>query len=261
MRYFILLFLHLTCFAVLAQSPEALAAFEPSVYTSADGYHLPYRVLWPADYNKEAIKRFPLIVFLHGAGERGNDNERQLIHGARMFMDNQRNFPAIVVAPQCPENEYWAQVNKAEDGSRVYNFDEKPNHSLQGVIELIDQLIAEESIDPDRVYVMGLSMGGMGTFEIVARRPDLFAAAAPICGGSNPALTPIYARRVSMWVFHGAADPVVDVDDSRRMVASLKEQRVKPRYTEYPGVGHNSWDNVFADSKLLMWLLSLRKKY
>lgn len=252
----------LSCMASLKTQPEAaLAAFDAQLFVSNSGDTLPYRVLWPQGYQRsKASKRFPLVLFLHGAGERGDDNQLQLTHGTPLFLDNQEEYPAIVIMPQCSATDYWAQMRKLPNDRREFSFDESPNASLGAVSELLDQFLGTEKVDPDRVYLMGLSMGGMGTFELLARRPGTFAAAAPICGGTNPDLLPIYAKRVPLWIFHGAADQVVKVEHSRRVVEALDELNAKCKYSEYPGVGHNSWDNAFAEPDLLKWIFAQRRK-
>src|SRR5690606_12461619 len=135
---------------------------------------------------------YPLVLFMHGAGERGSDNEKQLTHGAPLFTDpeNRQNHPAIVVFPQCPENKYWVDIAVRKTLREGLNttFDTMGDSAVneqQMVIELVHHLLANEAVDPDRLYIMGLSMGAMGTFEILARHPQLFAAAIPICGGGN----------------------------------------------------------------------------
>ncbi|MEL7424282.1 MAG: prolyl oligopeptidase family serine peptidase [Bacteroidota bacterium] len=242
-----------------AQTDSILQAYQAVTFTSESGTQLPYRVLWPKEYESTIDQNYPLVLFLHGAGERGDDNKKQLIHGSSLFLQQQDNFPAIVVVPQCATADYWAQMEQTEDG-RVFNFGERPNPSLSAVMELLELLLAKERIDQDRVYLMGLSMGGMGTFELLARRPKTFAAAIPICGGTNPALLPIYAKNVPLWIFHGAEDAVVKVQQSRRVVDELKRLGFPPQYTEYPDVNHNSWDRAFAEEDLLRWLFSNKRQ-
>lgn len=242
-----------------AQSSTVLEAYEAAEFTGSSGTVLPYRVLWPAGYEKDGAQKYPLLLFLHGAGERGNDNALQLVHGSELFLQQQADYPAIVVMPQCAKDDYWAQMTQVGD-QRYFSFAEIPNPSMGAVIELLEHFLAEEAIATDQVYLMGLSMGGMGTFELLARKPDTFAAAVPICGGTNPALLPIYADKVPLWIFHGEDDKVVLVEQSRRVVKRLEELGHSPRYTEYPGVNHNSWDNAFAEPDLLSWLFSHRKQ-
>lgn len=257
----LILFLSLivTMTSIKAQSPAALAAFEARTFTDEQSGHLlPYRVLWPQGYDQSKKKKYPLILFLHGAGERGDDNQLQLTHGTPLFLDNQQQFPAIVLMPQCATDDYWAQMVKDED-QRRYNFNERPNPGLAAVQKLLHTFIDSEKVDPDRVYLMGLSMGGMGTFELLAREPQTFAAAVPICGGTNPSLVALYAGQVPLWIFHGAEDGVVAVENSRRIVQQLATLGVVPRYTEYPTVNHNSWDHAFAEPGLLKWLFGEKR--
>lgn len=250
----------LTMATVKSQPEAALAAFEAHTFAAAGGDTLPYRVLWPEGYRQGGgDTRYPLVVLLHGAGERGNDNRLQMVHGTPLFLNNRTAFPAIVVLPQCATDDYWAQMEKHPDGSRTFNFDERPNPSLAAVMELVDYFAAHHAVDTQRRYLMGLSMGAMGTFEYLARCPDTFAAAVAICGGTQPALLPLYAHKVPLWIFHGDADPVVTVDNSRRIVKALEGMQVAVRYTEYSGVGHGSWDNAFAEPELLAWLFGHRK--
>jgi predicted peptidase len=221
------------------------------------------RILTPLDFSP--TRKYPLVVFLHGSGERGNDNESQLAWGSDFFADSlsRIRYPAIVVFPQCPANEYWANITRsgAKDSVGGIGFDttaatRKP---LDLVFHFIDTLMANGGIDPQRIYLGGLSMGGYGTFEALWRRPDLFAAAFPICGGGSPEKARSYAAGLPIWVFHGDADPIVPVTLSRNMVQALKKQNAKVKYTEYPGVGHDSWKNAFNEKELMGWVFSQRK--
>jgi predicted peptidase len=258
-KLILLLSLIVTMTSIKAQPPAALAAFEARTFTDEQSGHLlPYRVLWPQGYDQNKKKKYPLVLFLHGAGERGDDNLLQLTHGTPLFLDNQKQFPAIVLMPQCATDDYWAQMVKEED-QRRYNFNEFPNPSLAAVQKLLHTFMDTEKVNPDRVYLMGLSMGGMGTFELLAREPETFAAAVPICGGTNPALVALYAKQIPLWIFHGAEDGVVRVENSRRIVQQLATLGIVPRYTEYPGVNHNSWDHAFAEPGLLKWLFGERR--
>ena len=233
--------------------------YEKREFKTAQGNTLPYRLLFPKNYDKS--KKYPLILFLHGAGERGTDNEKQLVHGSKMFLEaqNRERFPAIVVMPQCPEDSYWSSVKVDRDKQPMtfaFDYQRPSNWPLVAAYDLVKQLVAEESVDKHRLYLMGLSMGGMGTFEQVFNHPKTFAAAVPICGGGDVAAYDNRVRQTPYWVFHGAADSVVPVENSRRMVEKLKALKVPVQYTEYPGVDHNSWDNAFAEPELLPWLFS-----
>ncbi len=257
-----LLFLVSSFFIILVSSAQDLSLLQKKEYIS-NGHTLPYRILYPENYDK--TKKYPLILFLHGAGERGNDNEKQLIHGAKLFLneENRRNFPAIVVFPQCPQESFWAVI-KVDTTKRPreigFDYNATANWPLAAANELVKQLAKDEAVNSKRIYITGLSMGGMGTFESVFRYPDMYAAAMPICGGADVMSYDKRVKKTSFWVFHGAADPVVNVKLSRDMVSRLKALKVKVDYSEYPGVNHNSWDNAFAEPTYLSWMFSHKRK-
>ena len=248
------------------KKPTSDAAYAPYLkkeFAFAQGKTLPYRILYPDNYDK--TKKYPLLLFLHGAGERGNDNERQLTWGAKLFLksENRANFPAIVVFPQCPEESFWAVV-KIDRNKQPFTIDfdyaGEPNWPLTAANELVKRLSNEEAVDKSRIYVSGLSMGGMGTFESVYRYPDLYAAALPICGGGDVNRYDKRVTKTPFWVFHGAADAVVDVKLSREMVDKLKTLKSEVKYSEYPGVNHNSWENAFAEPEYLSWMFMHKRK-
>jgi predicted peptidase len=226
------------------------------------GDTLPYRILFPENYDRK--KKYPLLVFLHGSGERGKDNEKQLTHGASLFLksENRKNFPSIVVFPQCPANSYWSSVRIDRSAMPLtldFDYSVAPTWPLKSVISLVQKLSHEEAVNRSKVYIAGLSMGGMGTFEAVYRYPKLFAAAVPICGGGDSARYDSRIKRVPFWIFHGDKDGVVGVNHSRRMVSRLKELKVPVRYTEYPEVNHNSWDFALAEPEFFPWLFSNKR--
>lgn len=220
---------------------------------------LPYQILYPADFSED--EEYPLILFLHGAGERGSDNQRQLIHGGDLFKEKvlSGDYPAIVVFPQCPTDEYWALI---EQGSRETGFsfpaEGEPTPPMSLVMELLDDMLAKPYVKKDQVYVGGLSMGGMGTLELLSRRPTTFAAAIAICGGGNPDNVAGYAPNTSVWFFHGGKDDIVPVEHSLRMVRALQDEGADVTLTVYEEANHNSWDPAFAESDLLDWLFSKR---
>lgn len=229
-------------------------------FVGQDASVLPYRILFPDGYDK--TRKYPLILVLHGAGERGSDNEKQLIHGAKLFIDSlaRKRYPAIVVFPQCPEESYWSSVSIDREKlplQLTFDYTQPVTTPLNNAIALVRQLAMDEGVDTGRIYITGLSMGGMGIFEAVHRFPDMFAAALPICGGGDT----VHYKKVNLpfWIFHGGDDAVVDVRYSRAMVDRLKQLKVKVRYSEYPGVNHNSWDNAFAEPDFLKWMFSNRK--
>jgi predicted peptidase len=223
---------------------------------------LPYRILLPLNY--DASKKYPLIFFMHGAGERGNDNEAQLVHGAKLFLreDVRKNYPAIVVFPQCPQSSFWASVNFKMDslGKSSFSFDAngEPSVGMKLANGLLHELMNEFKLQKKQIYVGGLSMGGMGTFEIVARNPGLFAAAMPICGGGDPSIAK-KVKKTKWWVFHGAKDDVVPPANSQIMVAALKAAGANVKFSLYPDANHNSWDSAFAEPELLSWLFAQKK--
>jgi len=260
MKYTITFILFIFCRLHLIQAQD-LEQYEYKKFIQS-GDTLPYRVLLPASY--DSSKAYPLLIFLHGRGESGTDNKKQLTHGARMFLTDsiRQLYPAIVVFPQCAATDYWSNVQTVadKDGKRTFYFvaDGEPSRSMRLLLSLTDNLFRQYKIRRQQVYVMGLSMGGMGTFELARRRPELFAGAIAICGGADPA-TAASIRKPGWWIFHGAKDDVVLPSFSRQMVAALKKTGARVRYTEYPEANHNSWDSAFTEPGLLKWLFSQHK--
>lgn len=240
----------------------AFADYQKKEFVFAGNQVLPYRILYPENYT--ANKKYPLVVFLHGSGERGYDNEAQLTHGGSLFsrQDIRKQYPAIVVFPQCPEGISWnaMSVDRTKNPvERSIDYSNSEPWPLAATHSLIEHLIQNEKVDKSRVYLSGLSMGGFGSFEMAYRHPKTFAAVLPICGGGDLKATDKRVKKIPFWVFHGSADPVVDVKLSREMVAKLKSMGAKVKYSEYPGVGHNSWDNAFAEPGYLKWMFEQKK--
>lgn len=225
---------------------------------------LPCRILSPKNFSINT--KYPLVVFLHGSGERGSDNDAQLTWGGNLFLDsaNRENYPAIIVFPQCHNDSSWSAISRKQVADSLGNFsfpmDKPPTKPLQMVMDFIDTLVTSGRVDPKRIYIGGLSMGGFGTYEILWRRPKLFAAAIAICGGGNPESVKLYGKKFPIWVFHGTLDPSVPVGNSRLMVNALQAEGALVKYTEYPNVYHNSWANAFAEPDLLKWLFAQKKK-
>jgi len=222
------------------------------------GDTLPYRLLLPENYNPNV--KYPLILFLHGSGERGNDNALQLTHGAKLFLREsiRTKYPAVVVFPQCAAEESWSNYKwSMVDGESRIEYSatvDKIKHQelLKG---LVKKLKKDFNLDTNRLYVGGLSMGGMGTFDMIKANPKMFAAAFAICGGANPKI----AKRISKpswWIFHGEVDEVVSVKYSQQIYDALKAEGADVKLTIYPGVNHDSWTNAFAEPDLLKWLFS-----
>ena len=222
---------------------------------------LKYRILYPENF--DAHKKYPIVFFLHGAGERGNDNEKQLTHGAKLFLTDgfSKEHPAIVIFPQCPESSYWSNVEiETVTGKRFFNFLKggDPTKSMELLVGLTDEMTHKPFTDQTKVYVGGLSMGGMGTFELLRRRPKTFAAAFPICGGDHVANVKKY-KNVPLWIFHGGLDDVVNPQLSYSIYRTLKQMGHTPKFTVYPKANHNSWDSAFAEPGLLEWVFSHKK--
>ncbi len=231
------------------------AEFEARTYRGAGGAELPYRIHLPE--GSDAAARYPLVLFFHGAGERGKENRRQLIHGARPILEFSQGSgdPAIIVVPQCPVEQQWVDTPWGDDS---HTMPAEPSQPMRLAIELLQQCQETLPVDADRIYVTGLSMGGFGTWDIVQRLPRTFAAAVPVCGGGDTDLAPSI-RHIPVWAFHGDQDTAVKPRRSRDMIAALREHGGAPRYTEYPGVGHDSWTPTYADREVLQWLFAQRR--
>jgi len=239
-----------------AQTPD-LSLYKKQLYISKKDT-LPYRILLPVNYNK--LQKYPLVIFLHGSGERGNDNEAQLAHAGNLFLEDsvRKNYPAIVVFPQCPENSFWSNVKiDTENNKRsfIFSVDGEPTIAMKLLIGLLAELKLNYTIDKQCIYVGGLSMGGMGTFELVRREPKTFAAAFSICGGADSS-TASKINNTAWWIFHGLKDDVVDPKYSIEMNEALKNARAEVRINLYPNDNHNSWDDALSEKYLLPWLFS-----
>jgi predicted peptidase len=230
-------------------------AFEPREFVGTNGVPLKYRLIKPLGY--EPGKKYPLVLFLHGAGERGDDNAITLKHAAKDFADPARRakYPAYIVIPQCPKDKKWSEVDWAKESSSL---PESASDSMQSVKELLDEMIENAGVDNDRVYITGLSMGGYGTWDAIARYPGFFAAAVPICGGGDPKTVDRF-RKLPIWCFHGGKDTVVKPIRSQEMIDALKAVGSDVRYTEYPEAGHDSWSMTYSNPELYEWLFSKRR--
>jgi predicted peptidase len=224
------------------------------VYRNTSGESIPYRLVVPPDY--DARETYPLILFLHGAGERGSDNEAQLQHPEVLRLTTDAANPCFLVAPQCPREQKWVDAPWSLRGP--LKTPEQPSAATRLTMELLDALEGAFRIDPERRYVTGISMGGFGTFDLLVRRPHQFAAAVAICGGADESRAPEIAH-VPIWVFHGARDRTVPVARSRSAVEALKAAGARPRYTEYARVGHNAWTRAYREPELRDWLFRQRR--
>ena len=212
-----------------------------------------YLVLAPSGGVRKGM-RYPLILFLHGAGERGNEPRKLLPHFPRqMAMPAWRDqFPCFLVVPQCRSGKQWVNAPWGDKQSKPIA--DQPSDDLQMAISVLETSLKTLPVDKDRVYLTGLSMGGYGTWELAMRRPELFAAIAPVCGGGDESRAGTL-KHIPTWAAHGDADRVVWPDRSRRMVAAVKEAGGRIRYTEYPGIGHNSWTPFYAAPRgVVSWM-------
>jgi predicted peptidase len=231
------------------------------VFEEGRFHQLPYRFLRPVNFDKSV--RYPVVLFLHGRGERGHDNEKQLVHGSKLFLDSLIKYPSLVIFPQCPSDGYWSNVSIEKDsiGNRMFLFQENgdPTRSMQLLLDLMDSVENLQWVEKKRIYVLGLSMGGMGTLELIRRKPETFAAAISICGGANPVTAKIFAKHVPLWVFHGGNDDVIAPTYSEKMVEAIRNEGGEVKFTLYPEANHNSWDSAFAETQLMSWLFSNSK--
>ena len=203
---------------------------------------LEYLLALPDGY-AAGTERWPLILFLHGAGERGSDLAKVETHGPPKLIAAGKKIPAIVVSPQCPANEWWTA-----------------DTHLLALERLLDEIVASHRVDEDRVYVTGISMGGYGTWALASLQPERFAAAVPVCGGGNALPAARQLRNLPLWAFHGDADPVVPIAESQRMVDAIRRAGgTAARITTYPGVGHDSWTQTYDDPALWEWLFAQRR--
>ena len=192
-------------------------------------------IFMPEDYDAE--QTYPLMIFLHGAGERGTDLEMLKVHGPPKLITEGRKFPCYVLAPLCPKDVWWDV--------------EKLNSTL-------DQFLESHKVDTDRIYLTGLSMGGYGTWLWSCKYPERFAAIAPICGGGNPEDVAAI-KDIPTWVFHGAEDEVVLISESQKMVDALEVIGHRPKFTIYPEADHDSWTETYNNEELYSWMFTQKK--
>jgi predicted peptidase len=237
------------------------SSYTEQTFTDGSGVKHAYRLRFPDGFKEGDKTRYPLVVFLHGAGERGSDNEIQLVHGAIEFAraDRQAKYPCFVLFPQVPLNEKWADADWGKP-TGTGNVSDKDTPSMAAVLGMIDQWVKSGSVDPDRIYLTGLSMGGYGTWYAGAIHRERWAAIAPICGGGDPTWAKRYAG-LPIWNFHGTADKAVPISRSREMIEALAAagQKPEPKNTEYEGVGHDSWTQTYRRDDFFEWLFAQRK--
>ncbi|MEI6888666.1 MAG: prolyl oligopeptidase family serine peptidase [Bacteroidales bacterium] len=235
---------------------QSSSRFSFNKYANGKGDTLNYRLLFP-DY--DTVRKYPLVIFLHGSGERGNDNEAQLQWGVMNFATDQAMVmhPAIVIAPQCPANQEWSNFAENEKTGEL-RLRPDPSKPMELVLELIHQLIKTFSIDTNRIYITGLSMGGYGTYDAIERYPRLFAAAVPVCGGGDVSKAASVAH-IPVWIFHGSEDAAVNPLYSLDMITALTRAGSRAGLTFYPGIGHFAWLAAYSDPLMMEWLFSQHK--
>ncbi|MES2790255.1 MAG: dienelactone hydrolase family protein [Planctomycetota bacterium] len=235
MRYVgIALSLGLLSLSALAQAAEPGQQQAESVELT---FQVPYLLHLPKSYGTDTEKKWPLIVFLHGSGEKGTDLNLVKLHGPPKIVEKDPEFPFVVVSPQCPVGQRWTPL------------------LLSG---MLDNVVAKYGVDQDRIYLTGLSMGGFGAWEWAAIQPHRFAALVPICGRGDPQ-TAKKIKHIPTWVFHGAKDMGAPVSDSEDMVRALEKLGGTPKYTLYPEAGHDAWTETYNNPELYKWLLEQKR--
>lgn len=192
---------------------------------------LNYLLYLPKDYEQK--DKVPLLLFLHGAGERGDNLELVKVHGPAKLVEQGKDFPFVIVSPQCPKDQRWNPVD---------------------LIALLDHIISKYKIDESRIYVTGLSMGGNGTWKLAAEIPNRIAAIIPICGWGDP-FAAMMMGKIPVWVFHGAKDVVVPLKSSEEMVEVMKRNGGEVKFTVYPEANHDAWTETYNNSEIYEWLL------
>lgn len=253
--------------ALETRAPSLAAAFASHTFANARGERMPYRLFTPRKI--EPGRRYPLVVFLHGAGGSGTDNVRQL-EGANIFgalvwalPENQEKRPAFVLAPQSDVNWPCVIIDPQHPPRRpadlVFCPPEHLGTGARLAFEIIDRLVGTLPIDSSRIYITGHSMGGAGTWHMIAHRPRFFAAAVPVCGHPDPS-TAEAVKDLPVWNFHGTADEVEPVATSRVMIEALRRVGGRPRHTEYAGVGHNVFRWAYTEPALIEWVFAQRAR-
>jgi len=224
----------------MASEPVLAPGQHPQVFekTITKTLSCKYLLFLPEGYG-EKKKSWPMILFLHGAGERGNDLKKVKKHGPPKIVQKRKDFPFIVVSPQCPKDDWWTD-------------------KIEVLINLLDDIAAKYNVDTERIYLTGLSMGGYGTWALAAEYPERFAAVAPICGGGNRIMA-FRLKDVPVWVFHGAKDNVVPLKESEEMVNTISARGGNAKLTVYPDAGHDSWTETYNNEELYEWFLKHRK--
>lgn len=252
-RVCLVVMLSLCMRTTLGAAASAEELFQAHVYTNAAGHKLLYRLLLPADYNP--TNRYPVILYLHGAAARGNDNKEPLNWGPRLLLgQNSAQHPFFLVVPQSPRESGWLQWNWTGSGAP------KETPALASAVELIEKDLPKRfGIDPARRYITGVSMGGHAVWAVMVGRPGFFAAAAPVCAGGDARMVTDAAARYPVWAFHSDDDHLVPVAQARELVKAWRAHGGTAKYTEYTGLKHSSWKRAYIDPELLDWLFAQKR--
>lgn len=227
----------LLVFGLFSCKTKAQIASQSFIDTNVDS--LEYLIYYPKDYKSTSAEKYPLLLFLHGGGQSGSDINKVRQHGIPNLIENGKEFPFIVLAPQNPHlNKYW---------------EEAP------VMALLEKVIKEENVDADRIYLTGYSRGAFGAWSLAMQYHHVFAAIFPV-SGAVPASYAIWMEKIPIWIFHGEDDPIISIKESEGIVSKLKELGHEPRFTRYPNTKHNAWDSAYATTELYEWMLSQKKK-
>ena len=234
-----LILILLTACSTITKKPDMLSVQSMNNFRKkiTKKINVNYLLFLPEGY-QDGGKDFPLIMFLHGAGERGKDLNKVKIHGPAKIVEKKKDFPFIVLSPQCPEGVWW---------------------DTEVLLNLLDDVVSRYRIDKSRIYLTGLSMGGFASWKLAAGYPSRFAAIAPVCGGGAP-FTTRALKDIPTWVFHGAKDPVVPLRESEIMVEALKRFGGNVKLTVYPEAGHDSWTETYDNPELYDWFLKQKKR-
>ena len=251
MKYLVIFFI---LFLNVNLNSQDLDLYEQEIFVTEKDT-LNYRILKPVNY--DSTKQYPVHLFLHGAGERGNDNVSQLVHGSKLFLkkESREKYNSWVIFPQAPKHDWWGYKD-----SYKLNYNVKESKAMSLVVKLMDNFSKRNDVNQNKIYVSGLSMGGMGTFVILNLRPNMFAAATPICGDGDPNSVKNYAKKIPIWIFHGSDDTVVSPKKSLKMANAIIDAGGSPKITFYENVGHDSWNNAFDEENFLKWIHSKTKK-
>lgn len=241
--------------AVPSPKPSPLDAYQALTFTAPHQTNALLRYRFSAPPKVEPGQRYPLLVCLHGAGERGTNNTSQVGHFLPLLKAVQAATPCFVVIPQVPPSQLWATYGWS---TKTETMNGSPTPMLQLTKQLIDSLVAGGAVDTDRIYITGLSMGGYGTWEAIQRWPDFFAAAIPICGGGDPALANTLTT-LPLWAWHGEVDTVIEVNKTRRMIDAINAAGGHPKATYIAKCGHGSWGPAYKEAALSTWLLAQRR--